>query len=208
MQISGPEDGILRFWALAQQLKSVRRQGWIDRGVEQPESSADHSWGVALLAWLLAHDRPELDRERVLLLGLVHDLPEAVAGDATPFDLFRDASGAITQDRFHQLPEYSLSARDAKTAAEEDALATMVGSLSPDLANSIRAVWSEYEAATTPESRFVHQIDKLETLLQAEEYAWQQPDIIIESFRSGTRRDVTDAELRPLIDLAQHRRNH
>ena len=76
------DNGIMRFWALAQQLKHIRRQGWLDRGVNDAESSADHSWGVALLAWLLACDRPDLNRDRVLLLGLVHDLPEAVAGDA------------------------------------------------------------------------------------------------------------------------------
>ena len=90
----------LDFWSLALQLKRLRRTGWIDRGVSDPESSADHSWGVALLAWLLARDYPDLDRERVLLLGLIHDLPEAVAGDATPFDHLRDATGVIASDHF------------------------------------------------------------------------------------------------------------
>jgi putative hydrolase of HD superfamily len=201
------DEGILRFWSLAQQLKQIRRQGWLDRGVTEPESSADHSWGVALLAWLLAHDRPELDRDRVLLLGLVHDLPEAIAGDATPFDRFRDIDGTIAPDRFRQVPEYALNDHAAKSAAESAALDTMVTGLSPELASSIRSAWREYEDAMSPEARFVRQIDKLETVLQAEEYAWRQPGIVIESFRVGARRDVTDAELRPLIDLAQHRRD-
>jgi putative hydrolases of HD superfamily len=100
-------DELLNFWSLAIRLKKLRRQGWIDRGVNDPESTADHSWAVALLAWLLVHDRPELDRDRVLLLGLVHDLPEAVAGDATPFDADRDEYGAIPAERFHALPSYS-----------------------------------------------------------------------------------------------------
>jgi putative hydrolase of HD superfamily len=200
-------EGVLRFWSLAQQLKQVRRQGWLDRGIAEPESSADHSWGVALLAWLMAHERPDLDRDRVLLLGLVHDLPEAVAGDATPFDRFRDNDGAIDPERFRQVPEYGLDDHAAKSAAERAALDTMVGSLSAELASSIRDAWREYEDAQTPEALFVRQIDKLETLLQAEDYAWRQPGIVIESFRAGATRDVTDAALRPLIDLAQHRRN-
>ena len=31
-------------------LKDVLRQGWVNAGVEQPESVAAHSWGMAVLA--------------------------------------------------------------------------------------------------------------------------------------------------------------
>ena len=43
-------------------LKEVPRTGWLDRGIpaDETESVADHSFGVALLAWLLIPD--ELDR--------------------------------------------------------------------------------------------------------------------------------------------------
>ncbi|MEX2314675.1 MAG: HD domain-containing protein, partial [Thermomicrobiales bacterium] len=111
-------DAILGFWSQALQLKRLRRTGWLDRGVAGPESVADHSWGVALLAWLLARDQPGLDRERVLLLGLVHDLPEAVAGDPTPFDDVRDADGVIATSHFSAAPGYTTAARAAKRMAE------------------------------------------------------------------------------------------
>ena len=35
-------------------LKDVERAGWVLRGVERPESVADHSFAVALLAWACA----------------------------------------------------------------------------------------------------------------------------------------------------------
>src|SRR5829696_4899937 len=66
-------------------LKQVRRKGWVDRGVPDAESVADHSYRVALLAWALARARG-LDAERAMLIGLVHDLAEAEVGDETPFD--------------------------------------------------------------------------------------------------------------------------
>ena len=67
-------------------LKEVPRTGWLDRDipVEETESVADHSFGVAMLAWLLAPD--ELDRLRVVELALIHDLAESVVGDVTPYD--------------------------------------------------------------------------------------------------------------------------
>jgi putative hydrolases of HD superfamily len=196
---------MLQFWSIALQLKRVRRQGWIDRGVTDPESSADHSWGVAMLAWLLAHDRPELNRDRLLLLALVHDLPEAVAGDATPFDRDRDASGRIPPERFRDPPTYAEDARLRKYAAESTALGAMIADLPPSVRDDIRAAWEEYESQVTPESRFIKQIDRLETLLQAEDYARMQPDLVIESFRLGTSRDISDPSLARLISTLRER---
>jgi putative hydrolase of HD superfamily len=205
-EASSQQDEILRFWSLALRLKRQPRTGWVDRGVDAPESAADHSWGVALLAWLLARDRTDLDRERVLLLGLVHDLPEAVAGDATPFDEHRDAMGKIDPRFFRSAPGYSDTARASKHAAEIAALDDLLGSLPNELADDVRDAWIEYDAGQTPEARYVRQIDKLETLLQAEDYVDTQPELVIDSFRLGARRDLTDASLSSLAEARLRRR--
>lgn len=195
-------DGILRFWTLALRLKKVRRQGWIDRGIAEPESSADHSWGVALLAWLLARGRDDLDSDRVVILALVHDLPEALAGDVTPFDDIRRDEGALSDDHFRQAPPSSSASRQAKYQAEKAALETMAAVLDTDTAVHLRACWHEYEAGETPEARFVKQVDKLETLLQAEDYRASQPGLVIDSFRIGATHAVSDAALVRLIALS------
>ncbi len=197
---AGDNAAILNFWSLALRLKRLRRTGWIDRGVISPESGADHSWGVALLGWLLARDHPELDRERVLLLGLVHDLPEAVAGDPTPFDHVRDAAGVIPANHFSNAPDYTEAARRSKQQAEADALDEMLRDLPASLAAEIHSAWREYEAGQTPEARFVRQIDKLETLLQAEDYVDRQPGIVVDSFQLGARRDVSEPALASLLE--------
>jgi putative hydrolase of HD superfamily len=66
------------------ELKSVMRTGWVRAGVEQPESVAAHSWGMAVLALRLCP--PELDIQTVLIYCLIHDLPEIIVGDLTPHD--------------------------------------------------------------------------------------------------------------------------
>ena len=65
-------------------LKDVLRQGWVNAGVESPESVAAHSWGMAILALKLCP--ANLNLEHVLKLCLVHDLPEVIVGDLTPQD--------------------------------------------------------------------------------------------------------------------------
>ena len=191
--------GMLRFLQMALKAKDLRRQGWIDRGVHDPESDADHSWGVALLAWVLSRDRPELERERLLLLALVHDLPEVVAGDTTPFDAVRRPGGALPPEVFAQAPEYSAEARSAKREREAAALEQVLTGLSAEQASELRDAWREYDDGLTEEARFVRQIDKLETLIQAEAYRSDQPSLIVDSFWLGAQRDVKDYRLRRLF---------
>ena len=123
-------------------LKALPRAGWLRAGIAAPESVAAHSWGLSWLVLLLCP--PELDRERALSLAVVHDLPEILAGDITPHD------GVSTTDK-HRM--------------ESDAADVLLGS-SPRL----RALWQEYADHTTPESRLVHQLDKLDMALQAIAY--------------------------------------
>ena len=66
------------------ELKQLSRTGWVRSGVENPESVAAHSWGMAVLALRLTPK--ELNLERVLSLCLVHDLQEVRIGDLTPHD--------------------------------------------------------------------------------------------------------------------------
>ncbi|HIF46468.1 MAG TPA: HD domain-containing protein [Candidatus Poseidoniales archaeon] len=66
------------------ELKQVLRTGWVRAGVEQPESVAAHSWGMAILA--MEHCPPQLDKLKVLEMCIIHDLPEVIVGDLTPHD--------------------------------------------------------------------------------------------------------------------------
>jgi len=127
-------------------LKRVQRAGWVRVGVPRPESVADHSYRVALMAVLFG-PRLGLDVEKMMRLALFHDLAEARVGDVTPVD---GMSGA------------------EKHARERTAFAEIVGGL-PE-GPSLDDLWGEYEAGGSPEARVVRQLDKLEMVLQALEY--------------------------------------
>lgn len=199
--MSDDMQGILDTLRYAGDLKRLRRQGWIDRGVPAPESVADHSYRMAVMALLRSAGDQEIDLARALTLALVHDLPEALAGDVTPFDRQLAEQGTDRADIFERRPAYSEEAKRAKHAAEEAAIRQITAGLPADRAQLIIGAWEEYEAGETAEAKLVRQIDKLETWLQATEYQAAQPELIIESFRLGTEEAVTDPRLRELLRL-------
>ena len=69
----------LQFMREAERLKNVLRSARTSTG--RHESTAEHTWRLALLALVLADEKPELDLPRVLAMCLVHDLGEAYEGD-------------------------------------------------------------------------------------------------------------------------------
>lgn len=135
--------GLLAFLRHAERLKTVTRTAWTSEGKQ--ESTAEHTWRMALFALSLRPWFPELNFERVLALTLVHDLGEAINGDISAV-LQAGAPPKLEQER-RDLLELLAPA----PAAVRDALL---------------ARWEEYNAAATPEAKFVKAVDKLETVLQ------------------------------------------
>lgn len=133
----------LSFIREAEQLKSVLRTAWTATG--RHESTAEHTWRLALLALVLADETPGLDLRRVLSMCLVHDLGETYEGD---------------------IPAVAQSDPAAKAATELAAIDRLT-TLLPEAAGArIRALWEEYETCATPEARWVKALDKAETILQ------------------------------------------
>ena len=124
-------------------LKALPRAGWQRIGISDPESVAAHSWGVAWLALLLRP--PGLDQERILSLAIIHDIAEIRVGDITPYD-------GVSRSEKHR--------RERRAA--RDLLAHR-----PELLG----LWEDYATRSSPEARFVHQLDKIDMALQARHYA-------------------------------------
>ena len=61
-------------------LKRTPRSGWQFLGAGS-ESVAEHVFRVAMIAFVLARMDDTVDRDKVLRLALVHDLPETRTGD-------------------------------------------------------------------------------------------------------------------------------
>ena len=68
----------------AGKLKDTTRHCYTPGG--RHESVAEHSWRLALMAFWLRDEFPELDMNRVVQMCLIHDLGEAFTGDIPVFD--------------------------------------------------------------------------------------------------------------------------
>ena len=101
--------------------------------------------------------RTQLDIPHCTLMALVHDMAESLVGDITPVD---------------GVPKAEKSRREATTMDFlcERLLSPTSLSLSHDPGAQIRAVWQEYEDGQTLEAQFVHDVDKVELILQMMEY--------------------------------------
>jgi putative hydrolase of HD superfamily len=167
----------------AGKLKQVRRKGWVDRGVVDAESVADHSYRLALLAWALARERG-LDADLALKIALVHDLAEAEVGDETPFDAMLETDPMFDPARFEQAPPEDSVRRDAKHARERAAIERLAARLPAAVGAELLELTRAYDAQESAEARLVKELDRVETLMQAEEYRAEQPDLPIGSFRA------------------------
>jgi len=131
-------------------LKNVIRTGWAVKGVKNPESVADHTWRMAILALVLA---PQLnvDRDKLVRMTLVHDLGETFAGDIR-WEKGKTVFGS--QEEKHKKGKTAMDKMFADNPSFQEYL---------DL-------WQEFVDQETKEAKALKWIDKLETLIQAYEY--------------------------------------
>jgi putative hydrolase of HD superfamily len=203
--------GLLTLARLVSRLKGVPRTGWLDRGIpsSQVESVADHSLGVALLAWACAVERQAqgaaLDPARVALLALLHDLPEAETGDVPPYDPVVLSARTDAEQRREFLDRRHL--RDEETASskranEDAAMRRLLDALPPTVRSDLDSLWDELQLGASAEAQFVKQVDRLETFLQSRAYLNQMPATPMDSFRREVLETIDDPLLAAIRDAA------
>jgi len=144
---------VFQFLTICDNLKRVLRTGWLLRGVPPSiaENVAAHSHTTAILAYLLALQTEEpVDLPQLLLMALIHDLPEAHIGDI-PISAQR-ADPKI---------------REAKEKAEDNAMQKILAYLPEKLQSALTVAWAAYCKGTSIEARLVEAADRLVTALHA-----------------------------------------
>ncbi|MEM0439980.1 MAG: HD domain-containing protein [Candidatus Caldarchaeum sp.] len=128
-------------------LKRLRRTGWVEVGVKSPESVADHSYALAVMAFISA-DKLGLDAEKAVKMALVHDIPESFLGDLTPRmkkkiprKILETVEKAIFHELFSELP--------------------------PRQAEQYYNLYVEYLEKSSSEARLVHKLDREELVNEA-----------------------------------------
>lgn len=141
-------------------LKRMVRSGWLYSGVPKSdvESVADHSYMVSLLSLILALNKKikgeKINIEKVLIMALIHDLPESVS-----------------QDIDRRIRKFSPDKYDAfKKELDIKAFESLISKLPSDFANKLLPYYSEFLEGNSQEARIVIEADRLEILIQLQQY--------------------------------------
>lgn len=147
----------LPFLHLLERLKTTKREGWRQAGINNGESIADHMYRMSIMIMLCPPSlASRIQMSRCIQMSLVHDMAECLVGDITP--LHKHITKAEKSRRETCTMEYITELLTSGFPGATGIHTTMVG------------LFQEYEANQTLEAQFVHDIDKLEMVLQTFEY--------------------------------------
>lgn len=134
----------LAFLVRAHELAYVSRFNRLLDG-SRGETSAEHSWHLALTAMALKDlAGAAVDMERALSMLIIHDVVEVTVGD---------------------VPIYDLAEREQLAATEDAAAVEIFGELPAPQCDELLALWREFERAETDDARFARAVDRMQPVL-------------------------------------------
>ena len=142
---------ILDFLTACDALKQIPRTGWLLQGVapSAAEDVAGHSYSTAIVAYFLAQLSGEkLDITRLLVMALLHDLPESEIGD-------------IPHSSSTDLKEFYKAKREAENKVMVKLLAKLPSNLRIQLSN----IWKDFASGVSREAKLVEAADRLATAI-------------------------------------------
>lgn len=156
----------LDFFKTVGESKRLLRSGWVREKVKDPESVAEHSFRVSVLAMVLS-DQLRVDKKKIMKMALIHDLSMTFTGDIVW------VRGGIVD----------LQEREKKEKEEIKGMVNLF-SLIEDGEKYIK-IFEEMTLMTTHEAKIFWQLDKLEMALQAFEYEKEQGKRLNEFFTTA-----------------------
>ncbi len=135
----------------AKRLERFRGMHYYSMYEKEPDrydSVADHSWRLACLSMLMAPKLSQrVDMMKMIQIALMHDVPEIICGDSSPFD---EDGGLQSSD--NRLAKAEMERRAAEEVFEGR--------------GDLFDLWEEYEARESFESRVVAALDKIEASME------------------------------------------
>ena len=164
---------IIEFIRLIEKLKTVERFNKTSN-LQRVESDAEHVWHLVMMVYLLARQKPELERMKLIELALIHDLVEVYAGDVNLWD-----------DKKKN--------KEQKEADEKKAAKKLFSKLPESEGKRMLEIWCEYEKRETPEAVFVYALDKLQPFLQrlvSGDNGWKERTVDLEKLESVKPQEI------------------
>ena len=150
-------------------LKSLPRSGW------KVNLNLEKSESVAEHSYMMSVMAMILSD--IKKMSILHDWAESKIGDFLPNE--------ITSDK--------------KTELEEYAMAEILDDLPTKIKEDYYNIWDEYKESSSHESRFVHEIDKLEMVLQAKIYEKNVDPEKIKPFIISAVEQIMDDDLKKIL---------
>ncbi|WMI81367.1 HD domain-containing protein [Anaerotignum sp. MB30-C6] len=132
------------FINVAENLKNNTRHSVTSKG--RPESVAEHSWRVSLMALLLEDEILDADFNKIIRMCILHDLGEAITGD---------------------IPSFLKT--EADSAHEDKMVFRLMDTLPQPQRDKFVALFHEMLALKTKEAKIYKALDKLEAVIQHNE---------------------------------------
>ena len=168
---------ISEFFYQIANLKTIERSGWKSKlNLLGSESVADHTYMMSVMAMILS-DIKNLNTEKIIKMSILHDWAESKIGDFMP--------GEVTYEEKNKL--------------EEKAMISILSNLPDKLQSDYHSIWKDYNNNLSLESKFVHQLDKLEMILQAKIYENDVGYEKIKPFLISSLGLITDDDLKNIL---------
>lgn len=150
---------LLDFFEIAGKLKKAIRFSAARK--IKGDSSADHSWRVALMAFTVTRElKLKINVEKAMKIALIHDIAEGVTGEIDARHVY-----------------FGKISKKEKSKLETKAMKKIERVLPEKLGSEIWKLWTEYEKSGTKEARFVKAVDKIETLAHLLEAGYKTYDL-------------------------------
>lgn len=169
-------DSQLAFSLEIDKAKNIFRQTHLS-GNGRNENDAEHSWHMAIMAYLLKeYANEEIDILKVILMCLIHDIVEIDAGDTYAYDRL---------------------ALQTQKLREELAKERIFSILPEDQKEDLTALFDEFEENKSPEAKFAHAMDNLQPLILNNSNNgddWREHDVSAEQVYSRQRKTKLGSE--------------
>ncbi|XP_034709229.1 5'-deoxynucleotidase HDDC2-like isoform X2 [Vitis riparia] len=152
---SSSSSSAIDFLELCLRFMTKERKGWINRGLQDPESIADYIYRFMAMT---AGDLHGVNRERCIKIAIVHDIVEAIVGD---------------KKSYHYISEGEM--RRWKQSALREMHKVFGGQMTVE---EFKELWEEYENNSSLEANLVKDFEKVEPILQALEYEMEHGKVL------------------------------
>lgn len=160
--------------------KKIARSGWIREEIKDPESVAEHSFQLSVLAMVLA-DQLGVDKEKLIKMALLHDL-----GAIVTKDIVWSRGGVV--DMKKESEKIDLEKKEITKVFK------IIGRSKEYL-----EIFQEMIEKTTQEAKIFWELDKLEMAIQALDYELSQNKKLDEFFINADFH-VSSTPLRKILD--------